>query len=1231
MFELSPTDEAVMTTRGRLVRFFPTTAVEISLSDFECDAFQTAISKTLAKMSQQTLRETKHKQRASQEQEQTMPDDTTDPMIITELFTSMLRGCGKAVSSRGIRKNTRDEIIQKDHKNSWRRSPIWLLIRVALQLAMKRYSKEADETYKEFMAFLMAQALHVANKLPNTSSEILSNMSIKVSQRLSKLRNPSGGAWLSNVRSIVSQTLDTLSQRWVRIQERAEPPLKIHDLSEYKMVESMSLPLKEMDDFLSLVCRQETVSDRPRISLPSIRIVLSENQLPIVTERSGTELSLQLLQIESWVAANLPLWIDVHLMKSDRPVKELKQLLETYHQKAASYYAECPEALSRMILTTGELWLAADKATVHELPLLANYQPQIPMVVWQALLLGSREEMRRLKRIEDYVAKREKRAEKSGNPAVFFSFGEPGSFAVEYYRQSMQHQQVKRDVENDAYNRREEKVEEFRNAKATHAKLMQKYAASECDVSAKWDDGRRVLIHPPSCRRCGFESKAKALAISVHEWPLPKDELEAQATVFEMAVPETFSLWRDLTLYLIIDVLRSQPDGSATLTKSFSLRTYQPLKPWYTSKGDSRIQLRSIAKPNAVVYRHPIPVHSSGESDVCLNSGLQYRYYDEQLSSFCSNIAATDCLSDLCTFKLPERAAALGRFLRRTWENPDGETPNSVIASQHECPDCMSLRDFNALAGMPYGHKIQWMSILTQLAMPKVDFNTPETVVFLLQLSLQAGPQSPSIARSTHTRLCDLEFGQKMLKSLRKCVLRIQQNWESHNALWSFTFLAARLLAFVPAKLSQSFLDLLAQCREISYGWVKLLLARAEETGSNERRTEFLRTAVTISMIVTDSFNVDDDHIRCVLDDSHHASILIECAIIINDNAGLIDEDNNYLQGRLFDRMRLTMFRARPILVVKHASGSMFLSMATQRRWSYFRTITNWTLSNGTNCWYTTTMDHLRVDLNILTGELLVNDLPSSRLPMQYVCHHNYKRLFKDFLLLVMPSTSSGMTFCTAQPFHGYTAHFGRQAEDLLIRLENDIQSFDLVPQRLFTGILPDFFVNGYVHWYDNKTKSVSFCPSSNPFPTDSEEWRLEQGAQSWILHRDKKIFVLSPLGELGQHIASTMAHVETSLHVHMLYDEQKKRLEISLPRLQLQFFLCEGDTALRSRQFGSMRVDPDQSIGMLVGFRSKLILRNDQNPPTRLLIILEGKLQFEKQGMDAIHNHIVVSVSTLR
>ncbi|GKT62685.1 hypothetical protein ColTof4_01695 [Colletotrichum tofieldiae] len=197
MFELSPTNEAVTSTRGRLIRRFPATAVEIPRADFDTEAFRVVVAKTLTKMSQQTVRETKQAAKKSKkEQEQEESRETTDPKIVTELFACMLRGCGKEVVFKGICKNTRDEVMSKDSKLLWRRSSLWLLLRVALQLSMTRLSGNGHNTYKEFMAFMMAQALHAANQLGKMDSNVLHTMSAKVSRRLSKLQSPSTGPWL---------------------------------------------------------------------------------------------------------------------------------------------------------------------------------------------------------------------------------------------------------------------------------------------------------------------------------------------------------------------------------------------------------------------------------------------------------------------------------------------------------------------------------------------------------------------------------------------------------------------------------------------------------------------------------------------------------------------------------------------------------------------------------------------------------------------------------------------------------------------------------------------------------------------------------------------------------------------------------------------------------------------------------------------------------------------------
>ncbi|KAI3589065.1 hypothetical protein IWW34DRAFT_826868 [Fusarium oxysporum f. sp. albedinis] len=123
------------------------------------------------------------------------------------------------------------------------------------------------------------------------------------------------------------------------------------------------------------------------------------------------------------------------------------------------------------------------------------------------------------------------------------------------------------------------------------------------------------------------------------------------------------------------------------------------------------------------------------------------------------------------------------------------------------------------ISELPYGYNIQWQSILNQLAMPRIDFNKMETAIFLLQMSLQAGPRSLAATRYTHTRLSDHEFGRVMLKNLAKGVSRIRENWESYTALCSLTLLASRVLSQVPSDLVSPFIDLIDECRAVAYRW----------------------------------------------------------------------------------------------------------------------------------------------------------------------------------------------------------------------------------------------------------------------------------------------------------------------------------------------------------------------------------------------------------------------------
>ncbi|KAF5544893.1 hypothetical protein FNAPI_9275 [Fusarium napiforme] len=231
-------------------------------------------------------------------------------MIITELLVSILRGCGKEVTVERIRKNTCDDIIWKDSKAPWPRSSTWLLVRVALQISITRLSATGNNTYKEFMVFLMSQVLNAAKEQQKTSSEILQTRSNKVPRHLCKVQRPSDGPWLLTIRDIVSQTSGILQKRWRLIPDRAEPSLSMSELCKYKIDDNITFSLKNMENFIKSTTERKVAVPNTRFRPTWELNSLAQNQLPSVGDWSKNYLPFKLLELKSWVAESLQTWID---------------------------------------------------------------------------------------------------------------------------------------------------------------------------------------------------------------------------------------------------------------------------------------------------------------------------------------------------------------------------------------------------------------------------------------------------------------------------------------------------------------------------------------------------------------------------------------------------------------------------------------------------------------------------------------------------------------------------------------------------------------------------------------------------------------------------------------------------------------------------------------------------------------------------------------------------------
>ncbi|KAG2116285.1 hypothetical protein DEU56DRAFT_718783, partial [Suillus clintonianus] len=107
--------------------------------------------------------------------------DPAHPRHITELLTGILRAFGEPADIPRIRKCICDDVLCSKDKLPWRRSSLWLVIRVVLQTSLERTTL-GRKGYKAFMASLMADLVSKALE-KDLSSDLLYFMSTQISRR----------------------------------------------------------------------------------------------------------------------------------------------------------------------------------------------------------------------------------------------------------------------------------------------------------------------------------------------------------------------------------------------------------------------------------------------------------------------------------------------------------------------------------------------------------------------------------------------------------------------------------------------------------------------------------------------------------------------------------------------------------------------------------------------------------------------------------------------------------------------------------------------------------------------------------------------------------------------------------------------------------------------------------------------------------------------------------------
>ena len=538
-----------MNSRTCLRRKFPGHAIQLPYKTFHNPKFSNEFASFLQRLDMEQVDEVMPKSRKGNS-EVVETRESSHPRLVTELLMAILAPYGQPIKVCNIEKRTRDDVCLNNARLPWRRSSVWITLKIAIQLALVNAGLDDSHLqYKNFMIFAIAEISRLG-RLKRLPLDLLFVINAKAARRASKL----AGKMFDFVEIF---TISSVKDCKVQMEKRVLVTRRA-DSTEVRTVLSSfadtALSLNTSKTYLGNVlnrCLGRIDRNEFSASAPS-RLSGSHKTLPLPGSLNVPEkhLMLTLVDFESWVRDKLKLWLlkpenknlqssgwleiseEAHSRHSSDDCQSLKMLIDSYKSSAIQKYSLDSENLSLMLLTILELWCALDIIALGLHPLLEQYSPEIPSSILQPLLLPRREELIRIQHIERYLEQRHQRATKN-LPSMFGTITNQ-SFSVQYFNSSHELQKLRQEIEDNASRDKEAKLEELAQKNARYSSLIEQ--ANRLQHLMKINR-RGISYHDYSCAKCGLENEAKRIYILVHEWPLPASNVQAKAAVFELSCP----------------------------------------------------------------------------------------------------------------------------------------------------------------------------------------------------------------------------------------------------------------------------------------------------------------------------------------------------------------------------------------------------------------------------------------------------------------------------------------------------------------------------------------------------------------------------------------------------------------------------------------------------------------------------------------------------------------------
>ena len=766
---------------------------------------------------------------------------TADVTKRTAPLTNIWRG-GHTPDGSRIIKRVRDHVgplysFGSKVKDVWRRSPLWLLIRVAIQMTVNRSLGRAS--YKRFILFFMC-ILAWVKRNTSLSSHLLHLMSSRIFRRSTKLGSSDGLSEMAlRTCTCLREILDT------RREQLNTRPSPFRNPSQDELTRDTQLSLLDSHEYI----RNTLANPVPQLLRtpfhPShrrrgtIEDFLSSNGT-FFDEAYAADPHVTLYDVERSVEEGIDDWI-AGVTNVDEACAQLEILMDKYMKDDCE--TEHPEDASITLLTAIELYVALDKLVVKDFPMLADYSPEIPIALLEIMILRTTTGLHRLSCAYQYLSARHSRS-RSGWSLLSDEFTED-SFPVRYYDQSPHLQQLKVRIEQNGM----EEVAGPAGPQLDGASLAKTY------------DGYQRLL--PGGR----------LAEWAHS-PLPALPLHAKVVVFELQCPACIRIWRS-AVPRILRCFGSFPDSIDKLDEKqkYSLLAHVPaFQPYFVERQGPplRVQIH-------LAYVYPEGFQSRNNPMLC--HVVQYPHGFYQLPIVLDTPATASrswwwspyhCLSyDGCP-----SCSILGKYVDEMVH-----TPNDVLAAQTDCPADLSLDEFVAFAHLQSGGSLRWLNILQGVRSRTLNLRRHPVHFLLAHAAFQVGPLDLNTGTWIwHQELQDSTFCNALLDELDS--LFVDAAGLIDGVLMNtISLLLTRVLASSPSKgVSDRAIALLRSVRRVTFSWMQELSFNLRKAPTDQKRMTVL---MDMAAVCRSTFDVDPATLRKVFHSAEDVDALLSCSFFI--------------------------------------------------------------------------------------------------------------------------------------------------------------------------------------------------------------------------------------------------------------------------------------------------------------------------------------------------------------